>query len=387
MQINIQSPASLERRIEVMLPSEKVDHAFTQQLRSYQQKAKIPGFRPGKAPLGVIRKSFAGQIGQDLASQWIREGYIKAMEEGAFRPVGTPDIEEVAEVREGSPFSFVIACQVFPQIENLALDGFAVKKPMAEISEGDVLRVVNRLRWNQASFVEKEDSPAIFGDRVVIDFVGKIDGEPFEGGSAEGMPIVLGSGNLIAGFEEQLVGLKTAEEKSVEVVFPENYGNTDLAGKQAVFDVKVQQVSVREIPALDSSLALRFDLNSLDALNAEIQSGLEEEAEKAAFQQVKQQVMDQLFEKNPVELPMQLVEGQIAALWRGFLAQQQLDSGKDASAMPAEAREQFEPPARRMVALGLLVSAIAEQESLEVTNEEAEQSCIVEPCNPRILQG
>ncbi len=276
MQVTEESVNGLERTIRIQVPSADIDTAVHKKLQSLAKEVRINGFRPGKVPLQVVKKRFGGQVRQEVLGDVINESYHNALTQESYRPAGMPSIEPVKMEDDSEEFAYTATFEVYPEIELASLNGETVIKTDSAVEESDLDEMMETLRqqrkvWNDV------DRASETGDQVIMDFVGSIDGEEFPGGSAKEAPLELGSNSMIPGFEDQLVGVSKGDEKTINVNFPEDYRATDLAGKEAQFQITVHGVKVSELPQVNDEFAKEFGIEEggVDALRADIRKNME----------------------------------------------------------------------------------------------------------------
>lgn len=362
MQVSVESKGGLKREMTVQVPSDRIEREVDSRLRSLSKKAKLPGFRPGKVPMKVIRKRYGRDVRNEVLTELMRSSYAEALGEKEIRPAGGPQIDPVT-MEPGKDLEYKATFEVYPEPEVKGLEGETVEKPVAEVTDGDVDDMVEKLRRQHAEWKTVERA-AKEGDRVVIDFEGDIKGEPFPGNKAEKTPVELGAGRLLGEFEEQLTGAGAGQDLEVKVKFPKDYHSEELQGKKARFQVKVHEVQEQELPEVDDEFCRMFGVEEggVDKLREEVRANMVKELEETIRRKIKEQVMDKLLERNEIELPEALVEEEIGRLKQDQARQMGLSDPEHMSGMP---REIFEEQARRRVALGLLVGEIIKAEELE----------------------
>ena len=314
MQVSVEATSALERRMTVGVPAARIESAVDKSLQQTARRAKVPGFRPGKVPMSVIRQRYEGAARQEALGDLIQETFYEAVVEQKLNPAGAPSIEPKV-FEKGKDLEYVATFEVFPEIKLAGFEGIAVERPQAEVGDADVDTMLDVLRKQNTRF-EAVERAAENGDQITIDFVGKIDGEAFAGGSAKGVPLVLGSGRMIPGFEDALVGVKAGEERVINPTFPEDYQNLDLAGKTAEFTVNVTAVAAPALPELNDAFFALFGVKEggLEGFRAEVRKNMERELRQAIKTKVKNQVMEGLLETNPVEVPKALVADEVNRL-------------------------------------------------------------------------
>ncbi|UQY34625.1 trigger factor [Pseudomonas fulva] len=360
MQVSVESTSALERRMSITVPAERIETQVNKRLQQTAQKAKIPGFRPGKVPMSVIRQRFEADARQEAVGDVIQSSFYEAVAEQKLAPAGQPSVEPKV-LEKGKDLEFVATFEVFPEIKVSGLEGIAIERQQAEVADSDVDNMLDILRKQNTRF-EAVDRAAEKDDQLNIDFVGKIDGEAFAGGSATGTQLVLGSGRMIPGFEDALIGAKAGEERVINPTFPEDYQNLDLAGKTAEFTVKVNSVSAPQLPELNDEFFALFGIKEggLEGFRAEVRKNMERELRQAIKSKIKNQVMEGLLAANPVEVPKALIASEVNNL--RVQAVQQFGGNIKPDQLPAEL---FEEQAKRRVSLGLIVAEVVKQFELK----------------------
>jgi len=354
----------------------RVRKAYDRAYRELARSAKIKGFRPGKAPRSVLERLYAASLGEDLERQLVSETLHEAVEQSGLEPVAEPAIESRAPVA-GEPFRYTARIEVRPAIELPALVGLPASRPSVSVAEDEVEQELGSLQERRATLVDAEEGVAAEeGSTLVVDYVGRIDGEAFEGGTSEGANIELGSGRLVPGFEDQLTGAVAGEEREVRITFPDDYPSEDVAGKDAVFEVKVIAVKRREKPALDDEFAksLGGEFESLDALRERIRKDLVDNREREAKTEARRTLMDALIERTEFDAPPGMVERRLHQ--RLSMAYEQLKSGMPEDQLESqmrEWREQWRPDAERDVRESLLLEAVAESQEIEISDESLDE--------------
>jgi len=357
MQVTVETGEGLARRMTVELPPEQIEQEVEKRLRDVARNARLPGFRPGKVPMRVLRQRFGDSVRGEVFGELVQSSYPEAIAKEELRPAGMPEIEPSIDQAERR-YAYIAKFEVLPQIELKSLEGKTIKRPVAEVTDADVDDMITRLREQRKTWVDVE-RPAASGDRVMISFQGTLDGEPFPGGSAEERPLELGSGTMIPGFEDQLVGASAGDERVVEVTFSEDYHAEKLAGKQARFDVQVSAVAEPQLPEVDANFVRGFGVadGDVDRFRADVRGNMERELKQRIETRIKSQVMDALLEVNPVDLPGVLVREEIKAL----KSQTGQAAGGGRFELPDEL---FAESATRRVALGLIVAEVAKQHAV-----------------------
>ena len=374
MQVSVETTSGLERRLTVGIPADQVDQEVNKRLQQAAKTVRINGFRPGKVPFKVVQKRYGAGVRQEVLGDQINRAYFDAVNQEKLRPAGQPNIE-TTQMDSGKDVEFVATFEVYPEVELKSIDGVAVEKLSAEITDEDVTEMIETLRKSQAKWADAEEGKAAEdGDRVVIDFKGTKDGEAFEGGSAEDQRLVLGSGHMIDGFESGLVGAKAGDEKTLNLTFPEDYQAEELQGAAVEFAVTVKGVEVQELPEINEDFFKVFGVEGGDeeAFRKEVRENMENEKDKAAKASLKTQIFDALVSANEIEVPKALVANEITAL-RNQTAQQygQLSDKIDLSTILPDSM--FEEQAKKRTHLGLLVSEVVAKEELKADKDRVKE--------------
>jgi len=344
----------------IAVPAERVENEVNKRLQQTAKRAKVAGFRPGKVPMSVIRQRFEADARQEAFGDLVQASFYEAIVEQKLNPAGAPAVEPKS-FEKGKDLEFVAIFEVFPEFTVAGLESIKVERLSAEVADADLDNMLEVLRKQNVRF-EAVERAAEKDDQVNIDFVGKIDGEAFAGGSAKGTQLVLGSGRMIPGFEDGLVGAKAGEERVVNVTFPEDYQNLDLAGKAAEFTITVNSVSAPQLPELNEEFFAQFGIkeSTLEGFRTEVRKNMERELRQAIKTKVKNQVMDGLLAANPIEVPKALLENEVNRL--RVQAVQQFGGNIKPEQLPAEL---FEEQAKRRVVLGLIVAEVVKQFELK----------------------
>lgn len=367
MQVSVDTTSQIERRITVQVPAAEVDEAVAARLKDAAKNVRMDGFRKGRVPMSVIRQRYGRDVRNEVVGEVMRERYVRAISENELNPAGFPQIE--ATVNEsGKDLEFVATLEIYPEIELASIEGTEVERPVVEVSESDVDEMIETLRKQNADWEEVERA-AEDGDQLTIDFQGFLGDEPFEGGSAEGHNLVIGSGSFIPGFEEQLVGAKAGEEKEIKVTFPEDYQAEHLAGQEAIFKVTVHKVSGQALPEVDAEFVTKFGVEDgdLEKFRAEVTRNMTREASQAVDNRVKQQVLTALQKANEIPVPQALIQQETDGLKRQAAQQFGLGEDFDVSQLP---NELFAEQARSRVQVGLLLAEVIKSNELDATDDE-----------------
>lgn len=366
--------------LTVEVDAETFSKALDEAFKKVSKQVNIPGFRKGKVPRGMFEQRFGVEsLYQDALDIILPEVYPQAVEEAGIEPIDRPEID-VEQIEKGKNLIFTAKVVVKPEVKLGEYKGLEVEKVDAEVSEEDVDAELKTLQERHAELVVKEDGAVENGDTVVIDFEGFVDGEAFEGGTAENYTLEIGSGSFIPGFEDQLVGLEAGGEKDVEVTFPEEYHAENLAGKPATFKVKLHEIKAKELPALDDEFAKDVDeeVESLEALKAKTRTRLEETRKAEAENTLRDSLVDKASDNAEVDIPQILIENEVNRMMQEFEQRLQAQgmnlelyfqfSGQDEDAL----KEQMKEDASKRVKYNLTLEAIAKAENIEVTDEEVD---------------
>lgn len=365
MQVSVERQEGLERTLKVEIPNDRIEGAVEERLNRLQKQVRLDGFRPGKVPMRVVRTRYGGQVRQEVVGELIQSTLQEAVTQVEMQPAGSPRIDSADEQPEEGGMAYTATFEVYPEVELGEIADLEVEKPVAEVTEADVDGMIETLQKQRQEF-EEVDRPAGQGDRVVIDFVGRIDGEAFEGGSGEDTPVDLGAGRMIDGFEEQLEGIRPGEERDLDVTFPEEYGASELAGRTATFSVTCKSVQAGRLPDVDEEFARQFGIESgsIDELRDGLRRNMERELKQALDAQVKRQVMDALVQRHPIDVPDALVQEEIGRLREqmkqrlgGQMSDEQLTD------------DLFRDEALRRVRLGLLLSELVHRNGIQADDE------------------
>ena len=367
MSISIETLEGLQRRVTIIVAADKIEAAYKEQLKGYAKNARVDGFRKGKVPHSIIEQRFGVAARQDVLSDEMQRAFFDAVIAEkinlAGRPTFTPN-----NYQPGQEFSFSVTFEVFPEVELKGLENIEVEKPVVEISEADLDKMVDVLRKQQATWAESQEAVKA-EDRVVIDFVGSVDGEEFEGGKATDFVLAMGQGRMIPGFEEGIVGHKAGEQFDIDVTFPAEYHAENLKGKAAKFAITLKKVENIVLPELTEEFVKKFgNAKSVEDLRAEIKKNMQRELNNAVTARVKNQVINGLIEQNDIEVPAAAVAEEVEVL-RQQAVQRFGGKPEMAAQLPAEL---FEAEAKRRVQVGLLLSTVIGSNELKVDDARVE---------------
>jgi trigger factor len=359
MQVSIETTSKLERRLTVGVPAETVDTQVDERLKQAVKNVRLPGFRPGKVPLKVMRQRFGPGVRQEVLGEVMSRSFQEAVIQENLKPAGQPRIEP-RNLDAGKDLEYIATFEVFPEIELVELKDFPVEKPSAEVTAEDVDNIIDVFRKQRGSWVVAERA-AQEGDRVTIDFVGTRDGEPFEGGSAEGSELELGSGRMIPGFEDGIVGMSAGEEKVIELTFPEDYHQEELKGAAVEFKVTLNKVEEMQLAPLDAELFAAYGLEGDDeaAFRSEVEQNMARELRNAVEARVKKQVMDAVAEAYAeLEVPAALISQETDALRNQMFQQFGGAAGQNLDLKSLLPDDMFAENATRRVKLGLVLAEL-----------------------------
>jgi trigger factor len=386
MQVTETLSQGLKREYSIVLSANNLAARLDDQLAEMKNKVRINGFRPGKVPVAHLKRVYGRSVMADVVQEAITTANKQIVDDNGLRLAQEPKVELPtdqasidAALEARGDLNFKVALEVLPKIEVGAFDDIALERPVVDVEDADVDQALSRIADNRRAFADKaEGAKAENGDRVTVDFVGKIGGELFEGGTSENIEVILGSNTFIPGFEEQLLGVVAGERRDVEATFPESYANRALAGKTAAFDVTVKAVATPEPFAIDDEFAKSLNFESLDKLKEMIRGNLTNEYARASRDKLKRQLLDSLDTRYSFELPEGLVEQEFGSIWRQ-LEEEQKASGRtfaDENTTEEAARADYRRIAERRVRLGLLLAEVGAKSEIKVTDEEVTNALI-----------
>jgi trigger factor len=365
----------LKRAYKLTIPAKDIARKVDEQVKQIAPQMKMPGFRPGKVPVNLVKKMHGPALHQDALNAAVQEGVQAMLGEQKLRPATQPAVDLDKEYEEGKDANFDVTLEVLPDVPAPAIDGIALERLTVEPGEAEIDDQIKRIASQQKRHDDApEGHPAIEGDLVVMDYKGTVNGVAFDGGTGEGMSVELGSGRLIPGFEEQLEGVKVGESRELNVTFPKDYPEKSLAGKDAVFAVTVTEVKVPGEIVVDEDFAKSLGLTDLDQLKGLIKGQIEQELNGLTRTHMKRKLLDQLAAGHDFPVPPSMVEAEFAQIW------QQLEHETEHEADPAAAkkelegdRDEYRAIAERRVRLGLLLSEIGQANGIEVTQQEMQR--------------
>ena len=385
MQVTELLAEGLKREYRVVLPAAELDAKATARLSEMKDKVRINGFRPGKVPVAHLKRLYGKSVLAEVIDQAVNEANSKIIDDNGFKLAMQPKVElpqdeaAVNEVIEGkADLSYTVGIEVLPAIELGDFKSITLDKPVLAVTDAEVDETVNRIAEANRPYTAKEGGEAANGDRVTVSFVGSIDGEKFEGGSGEDIPVVLGSNSFIPGFEEQLVGIKEGETRTVNVTFPENYQAAQLAGKAAAFEVTASKIEAPGELALDDEFAKSLGMDDMAALREQVKSRIAQEHNAQSRAKVKRRLLDALDGLHQFDVPPTLAQQEFDGIWSSVTSEMenQKRSFADEGTTEEEARADYDKIAKRRVRLGLVLAEIGEKNNIQVTDDEVTRAVV-----------
>jgi trigger factor len=378
MQVTEINADGLKHEFKVVVPAGQLETRLTDKLAEIARTVRLPGFRPGKVPMSLVRKKYAAAVMGEVLEAAVNDGAGTAISSKNLRPAVQPKVE-IVSFAEGSDLEFTVAVEVMPEFKPMDFASISLEREKATVPDAEIDDAIRSIaeRHEQSEPVERA---AASGDIVVIDFVGKQDGIAFPGGSAEDYQLKLGSGTFIPGFEDQLTGKKAGDKALVQVTFPEGYGNGELAGKGAEFDVTVKEVRATKPAAHDDELAKNVGLESFDALRGAVRDEINRELDVATRLRVKRKLLDVLASGHDFPVPPTMVEGEFEQIWKQVekeKAEGRLDAA-DAAKSEDELKAEYRTLAERRVRLGLLLAEVGRANNITVTQEDLNRGLLAE---------
>ncbi len=377
MEVTEQTAEGLERRFTVKVPASELDAKLTARLADMKGRVNLKGFRKGKAPLPFLKKMYGKGVMSEILQEIVNETSFKAFTDRNLKPATTPhphltgDIEQVMDGKADLEYS--VHAEILPEFEPMALDGLALKRPVADVTDAEVDEAATKLAEQNRDYEARpEGAKAKEGDLLLIDYVGSIDGAEFKGGRGEGQSVVLGSGSLIPGFEDQLVGAKAGADVEVKVTFPSGYGSKELEGKDAVFAVSVKDVKAPKDVVLDDEFAKKLGLEDLADLKKRLRERLESEYRSYSRGHVKRSLLDKLDAAHAFDLPKSMVEAEFRQIWAQVENAERDEEDKDKT--DDELKEEYRKIAVRRVRLGLVLAEIGRRADVQVPQEALQRA-------------
>jgi len=370
MQASVEKTSAIGRKMNVVVPADKIESAVQAKLKQLAKRVKIQGFRQGKVPMRIVEQQYRGSATNEVLGDLIQSSLQEAFVEQEITPAVQPDITPTP-MEKGEDFTYVASFDVYPVFEKLDLEGVKIQKPESDVQDSDVEKVIENMRKQQITWKDvKRKSKKT--DRLMMNFVGTVDGEEFDGGKAEDFPLVLGEGQMLPDFEKGVTGMKAGESKDIDVTFPEDY-NEELGGKKAVFAIEVKTVSESVLPEIDEEFIKSFGIESgeKEALLAEVRTNLESNLQTQLSTTLRQRTFDALLEQNEAEMPLKMVQEEASRMnqeQKNQLIQQGIDP-KMLESFPEPDFETMKPQAEKRVALGLLMMEIIRENDLKPDEE------------------
>lgn len=366
MDATVETVSNLERKMSVSVPMTEINKEVVSRLGRMTKTVKVAGFRPGKVPMKIVEKQYGAQVRNEVMSDAIGKNLGDALQEKDLRIAGLPKIDVETRDESDETFAFVATFEVYPEVQVRDIKGLELEKPTVTIGDAEVDSTLDIMRKQRASF-EPKDKAAATGDQVKLDFKGTVDGEAFEGGSAENAVMPIGEGRLVEDFEKAILGVKAGDEKKFDVTFPEDYASKDLAGKKAQFEIKVHEVLEAVLPDIDKAFAesLGVENGDVDKLRADVKQNVETEAQKRLEARQKDLVMKLLLDNSELELPKALVDEEVSRLSEQ-MKQNMQSRGVQVGDAPFPA-EVFNEEAVRRVKLGLIIAHVVDKNELQAT--------------------
>lgn len=373
MDVKVETRDGLERNLNITLPASEIDNFFNQRYEELSKTAKVQGFRAGHVPLDIVKQRYKAQVQEEVTQYMIDTSLSKAIQENKLAPATQPHVHSSGLMEEGKDYDFSAHFEIMPEIKPEKYTELKLTRQVAEADDKAVEEVLGRLTQMRASYGEKKGK-ASKGDRVLIDtkgYLGK-DTKPFPGTEMKNHPIVLGSGSLIPGFEEELEGLSAGDEKAFDITFPKEYHSKELAGQKTKFEVKIIRVEAPEETKMDKAFAESFGAKDMDELKSRIKDQVNNDIQESTYQELKKDMFDQLVKTNKFDVPQGLVSAEFQSIWQAQennLKQQGL-SLKELGKNEDEVKAEYQDLAVRRVQLGLLITEISKLENIDVTNAE-----------------
>jgi trigger factor len=404
MQVVETTTEGLSRELLITIPASEIEAEVEQRLKEIGTRVTRPGFRPGKVPMTILRKEYAPSVMGEVLERQVSLNTEKALQERNLKPAAQPKVE-IKAFSEGADLQYAVRVDLMPDVGPFDFSSLEVEKLVVNVGDKEVDEAVKRLADEQKTYTAIEDDrPAEASDAVLVDFVGKVDGTAFDGGSAKDFQLDLSSTGFIPGFIEGLIGVKKGEKRALKVTFPETYGAKELAGKDAEFDVEVKEIRARAPVEIDDKLAQRLGLETLDALKTAIKERMAQEYAQVARQRLKRNLLDSLSSKVSFDVPSGMVDDEFKQIWKAVKSQQNPqnpthgeeghvhdencahdhaaaeDDAPPPPTTPEEKKEQeeFRSIAERRVRLGLFLSEIGRSNNIEVTNEDLSRAVAME---------
>ncbi len=372
MQIVETTNEGLKRAYTLTIPAKDIEAKIDAEVKKVAPQVRMPGFRPGKVPANLVRKMHGEALHADVLNNTLRESVDGLIRDKQLRPALQPKVEMADGYEQGKDAELTVEVEVLPEITAPSIDGLQLERLTVPVSDAQIDEALGRLAEGQKSYKDAaKTKKAAAGDQLIIDFVGKLDGVEFENGAAQDAPLVIGSGQFIPGFEEQLTGVKTGDEKTIKVTFPADYQAEHLAGKEAEFDITVKQVKVETETKIDDEFAKNFGLEGLDKLKELMKGQIEQESAGLTRTQMKRQLLDKLAADHDFDVPPTMVEAEFEQIWNQLQQEAAREEDPAAALKEIEAeKDDYKRIAERRVRLGLLLSEIGQANGVEISSQE-----------------
>ena len=378
MQVTETKSEGLSREFRVALPAKEIEEKISDRLKELARTAHLPGFRPGKVPVQVLRKKYGPSVMGEVLERAVSDSSMQALAEKGLRPAAQPKIE-ITAFEDGGDLEYTIAVELLPEIKPVDFSKIKLDRHVTETNDADIEKTLKNLAEVHGTTVPVTESRATkSGDSVLIDFVGRVGGEEFPGGKADGYELKLGSNTFIPGFEDQLIGTKAGDAVQVKVKFPDAYGAAELASKDAVFDVTVKELRAAAPAATDDELAKKLGMPDLKALKAAIKEEQEREFNKISRMVLKRSLLDQLADAHDFEVPEKLLEQEFEAIWKQYDEQRKSADADDQDKPEEEQKQEFRDIAERRVRLGLLLSEVGRVNNVQISQEDINRQLMAE---------
>ena len=362
--VKVKKQKELKREVKVSVPSSFVEAKKMQRFEQIAKTAKLPGFRPGKAPINIIQSQYGNQVNQEILSDVLESTYVEAVTEKELKPAGPPEVS-IDQFVDGSEFKYTATIEVFPEFKLKGIDKIKLDRPSTTVKQSDINEMIENLQKQRGEW-KSVDRNANDNDQLLIDFKGTLDGEAFEGGSAEDFVMQLGGGQMLPEFEESLKDVKPSDEKDFEVTFPEEYHQPDLAGKTANFNVKVKEVRELALAEVTEDFVKGFGIESgkYDDLIKEISESMDKEKDVKINEQVRVGLMNHLREKNQIQIPEVMIKSEATAMQKDWMKRSGVENESDAPEL-----DNFNQIATERVHLGLLVNELVISREMQLDDE------------------
>ncbi|CAK7005407.1 Trigger factor [Saezia sanguinis] len=374
MAVTVETLEKLERKLTVALPLSEVQKEVEARLRRLSKKVKMSGFRPGKVPMTVVAQQYGYSVENEVLQEKVGQAFYKAIQEAQLSVAGAPSFKQKTDGVSEDELAFDAVFEVFPEVKLGDLSSVEVERVSADVDDDAIDRTIDILRRQRRTFNQRAaDEAAAEGDRATVDFEGKIDGEPFEGGKAEGFAFVLGEGQMLKEFEDAVQGMKVGETKTFQLNFPADYHGKEVAGKQADFLITLKKLETQVLPEVDDAFAKSLGVadGTVDALRADIRNNLEREVKFRLLNRNKQAVMDALLKTAELDLPQSMVTSELQRMVESARAELRARGIKDADKAPIP-QDVFKPQAERRVRLGLVVADLVKANDLGASKEQVQ---------------